>query len=520
MSINNNISLGTNLSSIDYYSSQLPFLDEFKSSKSWITQNQQTWNTNEQNLLDLDDNGWVKSLPPPEAKTNYIKVGTLLFRGHNNYKPGNYVVLYEGEGEIEYRFDATLNEALSSPGRDVIEVNPSESGIFFSITETDPHATGNYLRNIRVIHEATEAIATTEIFNPEFLDKIAPFSTLRFMDWMETNNSQQQEWTQRPQGTDARYSEVGAPVEIMVELANQTDTIPWFTIPHQATDEYVENFAQYVEENLEPDKKVYVEYSNEVWNWNFEQAKWAEERAKQEWGDSDLNHLDWYSKRTTEVVGIWDDVFDNSSRVIGVMAAQAANPATGERVLELNWSEDGSSLKGLGIDAIAIAPYFGGYIGDLGNEGILENWANSEDGGVGSLFKEITEGGLLPNSPEGGALANAYDNIKDYAEIAEAENLQLLAYEGGQHLVGKKGLENNQAVTDLFIAANRDPRMGEAYHEYLEQWYELGGDLFINFSDIQTPSKWGSWGALESVNQDSSPKWSAIVDYIDSFSLA
>lgn len=513
----NNILLGTNLSSIEYFSSQLPFINEFKSSKSWITQNQHTWNTNEENLLNLDADGWIKSLPSNDEATAYTKAGTLLFRGHNDHLAGNYIVLYEGEGTIEYRFDATKNEALSSPGRDVIEVNPSDSGVFLNITETDPNQTGDYIRDIQVIHEDHESVATTETFNPEFTDKIQPFSTLRFMDWMKTNGSEQKEWENRPKFTDARYSEVGAPVEIMVELANQTDISPWFTIPHQATDEYVENFAQYVKNNLEPDKTVYVEYSNEVWNWNFEQTRWADEQAKQEWPDSNLNHLDWYSKRTTEVVGIWDDVFaQDSERVIGVMSAQAANAATGERVLDYNWSNNASlSHSATGIDAIAIAPYFGGYLGKIDNESILESWTNDADGGVDRLFQEINEGGLLPNSPPGGALAQAQRNMSNYAELAEREDLQLLAYEGGQHLVGKRGLENNQAVTDLFIAANRDPRMGAAYEEYLAQWFDVGGDLFVNFNDIQTPTKWGSWGALESVYQDNSPKYDAIVNFIE-----
>ncbi|NBD15131.1 MAG: hypothetical protein GVY04_03015 [Cyanobacteria bacterium] len=72
----------------------------------------------------------------------------------------------------------------------------------------------------------------------------------------------------------------------------------------------------------------------------------------------------------------------------------------------------------------------------------------------------------------------------------------MLAYEGGQHLVSRGGIENNQAITNLFIEANRDPRMGEIYREYLTQWHQLGEDLFVHFSDIKSPSKWGSWGGL------------------------
>ncbi len=509
--------IGTNLGSINYYSSQLPFLNEFKSSQNWLTQTTKKWSTKEEHLLKLDSEGWLKSLPKDQSGTEYTKVSSLLFRDIGNYLPGNYVVLYEGEGIIEYRFDAKKNEALSTPGRDVIEVNPSTSGILLSITETDPNKTGDYIKNIRVIHESQESLATTEIFNPQFLEKIQPFSTLRFMDWMETNNSEQKEWANRPKLEDARYSIAGAPVEIMVELANQTDTNPWFTIPHQATDEYVENFAQYVKDHLEPELKVYVEYSNEVWNPQFEQYHWVENQAQQLWPDSKLGNVDWFSKRTTEIVHIWDETFSNDSeRVIGVMAAHAANPWIAETALSYRWSDTPLSHSDTGIDAIAIAPYFGGYVGKPEYEAELESWTKDSDGGLNKLFQEITEGGVLKNPPSGGAgLERVSNMVENHVKLTEERDLQLLAYEGGQHLVGRNRVVNNQAITDLFIAANRDPRMGEVYQEYLEEWFDAGGDLFVNFNDIKTPNKWGSWGTLESVYQNGSPKYDAIVDFIN-----
>ena len=162
-----------------------------------------------------------------------------------------------------------------------------------------------------------------------------------------------------------------------------------------------------------------------------------------------------------------------------------------------------------------IAPYFGGYIGRSENLSQLNQWAQEADGGLSKLFQEIESGGLLQNSPIGGALGGAYSNIDAYAELAQQEDLQLLAYEGGQHLVGVGSVVNNQAITDLFIAANRDPRMGEIYQDYLQEWFDRGGDLFVNFNDIGEPTKFGSWGALESVNQNSSPKYDAIIDFIE-----
>ena len=517
--------IGTNLHRLADWSPQLPFLDAFKSSRAWITQNwgitqneegqyEYVWNTEESAQLDLDENGWLKSLPAPEDDPEYTSVGTLMFRDVGSYPGGKYVVLYEGEGTIEYALDAQKDESASTPGRDVIEVTPSNAGIWLRITSTDPDHTGDYLRNIRVVPEKYE-YATSQVFNPDFLEKIQPFNALRFMDWMATNNSNQGEWSQRPVPDSSIFSGEIASLEIMVELANRTDTDPWFTLPHMATDEYVTNFAQYVKDNLDPDLQVYVEYSNEVWNNQFAQGWWVEEQGKKEWFDSAHSNytkrIDWFGKRTTEITQIWDEVFDtDKDRVIGVLGAQAANSWTGTRALKYSWSEDPKSHKEYGIDAIAIAPYFGSYLGSPENEAEVESWTDEPDGGLNQLFEELTQGGVLSNGADGGALQQAYDWTFAYAHLAEQENLTLLTYEEGQHLNGYYGVENNQAITELFIAANRDPRMGEVYQEYFTTLHSLGIDLSMNYTDVSRYTKSGSWGILEHINQEDSPKYNVI----------
>ena len=74
--------------------------------------------------------------------------------------------------------------------------------------------------------------------------------------------------------------------------------------------------------------------------------------------------------------------------------------------------------------------------------------------------------------------------------------------------------ENNQKLTDLFIAANRDPRMRDVYLEYLRAWTDAGGGLFMVFSSMGAPSKWGSWAILEYEGQDpaAAPKYQAVAE--------
>src|SRR6476469_8293338 len=77
--------LGTNLNGIAGWSTQLPFLDSFKSARKWITQCEKgsatcdgKWDTQEYQLLNLDAEGWVKSLPKSNTNSKYTFVETLL----------------------------------------------------------------------------------------------------------------------------------------------------------------------------------------------------------------------------------------------------------------------------------------------------------------------------------------------------------------------------------------------------------------------------------------------------------
>ena len=99
--------------------------------------------------------------------------------------------------------------------------------------------------------------------------------------------------------------------------------------------------------------------------------------------------------------------------------------------------------------------------------------------------------------------------IRAHRAVARSHNVALHAYEGGQHLVGHGGAEDNEKLTALFIAANRDPRMGQLYQRHLAIWHDEGGGLYALFASMGEPSKWGSWGLLE-FEGDSRPKWDAV----------
>ena len=73
-------------------------------------------------------------------------------------------------------------------------------------------------------------------------------------------------------------------------------------------------------------------------------------------------------------------------------------------------------------------------------------------------------------------------------------------YEGGTHVVGHGDWVNDKKLTAFFEVLNYSPEMGALYEEVIAEWTKAGGKLFNAFVDVAPTSKWGSWGALRSLN--------------------
>lgn len=474
--------LGTNLATVVSWGTQWAFVDVFKMSRAWISQCDGC-NWGEGGDLALTADGWVAELAPNQYAT------TIMMDDIQRFPQGEYTVLYEGEGRIAFGLN-TVDVVSEEAGRMVIVPN-GNGGIFLEIRETNP---ANPIHNIRVIMPSFEANYETQLFHPLFLERLQDFEVLRFMDWMNTNHSTIVTWDERPQVSNPNY-ENGVPVEVMVQLANTLGVDAWFNMPHQANDEYVRNFATYVRDNLNPELKVYIEYSNETWNSQFPQANYVIEQGTALGLSSDAFQAGFFfhARRAVEMFAIWEDVFGGTDRLVRVLASQAANAWTGEQVMDFENAAENA-------DALAIAPYFGAYLGDPSTMDTVANFTVDE---------------LLAASREH-IMGEVSDWITANAEAANQRGLELIAYEGGQHLVGYFGSENNEALTGLFLAANRAPEMQAIYMDYLNQWQSLGGGLFVNFSYVDGYSQWGSWAVLEYQDQsiEEAPKYAALMEYI------
>lgn len=472
--------LGINLSGVVDWSSEMPFVDVFKHSRAWISQaDGKPWGQGP--ALAVDDDGWVSSLKPGQYATTLMCVA-------GGHPAGRYVCLFDGEGELEFAGNARAVQV--DPGRIELDVT-SRDTLMLHLRRTDPT---NPVRNIRVLMPGFESTYERQVFYPPFLDRYRPFAVLRFMDWMSTNNSRIARWRDRPQPRHASQAVKGVALEHMLELANWLEIDPWFCMPHLAGDDYIREFATQVKNDLDRGRRVYIEHSNEVWNGQFEQARHAADRGKELNLSSNAYQaqLHYHSRRSVEIFRIWEEVFGGSARLVRVLGSHSANPWASEQITTF---EDAHRHA----DAVAIAPYFGYGLGSP--ETAAEVASLPMDQIVERCRRDI-----------------AANRDKTAALVAQARRLKLdvIAYEGGQHLVGHGGAENDDKLTETLQRANRDRQMKALYLEDLTAWKQAGGRLFVVFSSVSRPSKWGSWGVLEYEGQPAAeaPKYEALLEFL------
>ena len=480
--------LGINLAGPVDWNTELPFIDVFRLSRSWISQREgEGWGKGPQ--LELDERGWVKHLENGcWAETPLCTIAG----GH--YPGGEYTVLYDGEGRLAFN-GGGANVVSNLPGQIVVKIDPTKGGFFLQIRSTNPQ---NYIRHIRVLMPGFSAAdGALNPWHPKFLARWRGVACLRFMDFEDINGSDQRQWQDRPELDDATFTRNGVPAELLCDLANRLEADPWICIPHQADDAYVRELAALVRARLDAKRKVYVEYSNEVWNGQFSQNHYAGEQGlKLGIGDKPWEAA-WHftAQRSVEIFKIWEDVFGGSGRLVRVLSSQAANAYVAEQIV--SWKDAWQHA-----DALAIAPYISLLVPGEGkdlNASQVATWSVDH----------------LLDFAETNALPECIRWMQDNKKVADQYGLKLVCYEAGQHFVGVQGGENNEALSHLLQAANAHPRMAEIYRRYYQAWDAAGGDLLCYFSSVSQWSKWGSWGLLQFADDDpkQSPKFMATMQW-------
>lgn len=520
--------IGMNLAGIADWEPGFPFKNLFWGARPWMTRDLSDggpWNTEAQAAFDYDDDGYP--LEVPVRVQGMAEPQTVFTLVPNVRKLGRYVLLYDGEGEI----DGLLSTKVlrRDPGRIVLQMAHNPRAVEPILIKRSKR--GNHIRNIRLVaEEHAYDDLTANPFLPEFLDFCRSFHCLRFMDWGKTNNSMQEHWRDRKQPTF--YTMVGksgdpdgksrpAPTEFqqkfaggvayehMIHLCNILKIDMWLCIPHRATDDYIARLARLVKTTLDSSLKVYLEFSNEIWNWQFQQAIWmlrspvagtlVEAKGGSPWKNPEKtegkDHPERIGALFRRAFAIWEAEWSHESdrkRLVRVCAVQAAWADASIRTIK--WCLDNG-----GIDAVSPAAYVGA------SEQAYRKWAALGPNLTPEAVIEDMHEQLKRDRKEGGLL--------EILAYARQHDLPYVAYEGGQHIQ-----PDQQAEVDYnhaLAAAQSHPGMYDVYTELLRLHRDLGCALLMHFNSVgRQGTRWGSWGAKPRYDtpDDRAPKMRALKD--------
>jgi hypothetical protein len=384
-----------------------------------------------------------------------------------------------GSGTVKIDGDARtagVNKSVSFNWRR--KSDTSRPGIIVYVTNA------NAADPFRALDCREPGLATNGAFDQRYVDDMKPFGVLRFLDWSNTNgNPAGVTWANR--STPDKLGIDGTAMEHMIDLANATDSDPWFTVAYNADETYVRNMAKLVHDRLKPGRRAYFELSNEVWNFSFPVATQAlnEGLAEKLSTDKYSNGLMRYAEKSIWMHKLLTAAFaDNPARLVRVVSSQNSNSFSAQTILGFrdtaNW-----------VDALATAPYFGHSFFDGTNNGVTD---------LDKLFVslEAQRANTLVKAGESKAAAARYGK-------------RFIAYEGGQHIIA------NPANAATNAALQRSPVMYEMYKRFLADWKAQIGDTMMLYSATGTISQYGSWGMREYAGQPlaETPKRRAAMEF-------
>jgi hypothetical protein len=451
----------------------------------------------------LDANGYPVA---GASGTSQTDLGFLL-------PSGTYDISFVGTGSLTVSGVGVTTgpwKTASGEQRNQVKVTGTP-GSFGNILTLSIANTGT--QTVTAIHMYMPGIAydAKNPFNPAFLDTLTPFRAMRFMEWMDINDSKLADWADRPTVAHFGSSPNGQPYELIADLINQTGKDGWINIPELATADFITQFASFLTTSLDFKSiaaardaagfttpfQLIVENANETWNMSFtayttfltaagaDPTKYTGAYSGTygpSWmsSDTDLMKVGQYEADRLVQIG---NTFKTAFKAVGQESAIA--PVLSGWALGAVYSDEGLTYIKANygdpkdyVAYVALAPYF----------------ATPDDTTTGSLATLFPA--LQANIT---SMGTAFDG---FAMLGKAYGVSIAAYEGGQGITGS----TNELIKHL---AQFDERMYETYTQYLTFWKTtFGPSLFMHFDLAGDPGlpesfyQYGFWGSLPGVEED------------------
>jgi fibronectin type 3 domain-containing protein len=476
--------------------------------------------------LTFDDNGW------PQQDFEYIMLDARRnmpwngpdFNGTNPDVSGTYHLSFTGQAVLNTSGDEDANavvvqnqnyDASTNTTTADLVVQPNHWLATVNFTQTQRLAgdtPGDGLTNMHVIRPGYAA-NTTQVFTDEYLAALQEMKPATFRTFQTGVNSYNiwngtdlvdVKWADRSLPTDGYWPlpsknngtkrGLEVPWEYVLQVCNTINADPWIVLPVGADDDYVTQLATLFKNGdtvggvtypgLNPNLHLYVEYSNEVWNFSFSQAIYNEVKANAD----NISLLQEYVKRTFQIADLFRNVYGPDSigtTVRPVALWQYNNDMSMQDTLSWAQTQFGNPPNHY-LYGIGEAPY----VDPAHSTAPYPDPADPK--GVDRVMDSF--------------YTSAGDRRKVFAQWTAAATffgIHQVGYESGPSLGA--GLEAD---------VTRSPRMADFIPRYfLNDYFAAGGDA-VNFFAVGAgvPCGCGDWYTFENyATRDSYGKWQGVL---------
>ena len=539
--------LGINTSAPNDYLGNHPFADAIDSSRNWKT-------IQDNNPASTDSDGW----PTQDAQ---IEVWSGGKDHHTNDLHGDYDLTFTGEADVSVPnwtggeiSDISYDSGTNTTTATVTQTDSDSSfmAIVFENTSRNDGSGQAGVKDVSLMRPKTPGGSDTHaegtVVNEPLKALFSNYTHIRMMNFLETNGNPLESWSDRtpPDYASQNVREiddesVGASYEHAVMLCNETGKDLWVHTPYQATDTFIKKVAQLIRYGsdgeqpytspqsnpeyppLNSNLKVYVEYSNEVWNkasgfpqyWqNFYAARDAVRN------DTELGRLINYD----DVAG---DYYENDQGTMQYEGQQTLN----WRLLMYRTKVTSDIFRDVWGDSAmhdTVRPLYEWQYSNArqtASAGLrfLENYFNDSAhvsdpqppdyylwGAGGAWYNTTAKDGYDDNADTVDEFYNSGVNslsyLRNQVSWARTYGLKHVSYEGG-FKIGK-----DQESSQLYIDANTDSRAKSATKYSVEKFFERGGDMasvYMSAGDV-------TYGvAFPNVHHQDTPKATAYREKTD-----
>ncbi|HSC88183.1 MAG TPA: hypothetical protein VLC09_12960 [Polyangiaceae bacterium] len=313
---------------------------------------------------------------------------------------------------------------------------------------------------------------TTNPWVPELLTGLEPYSVLRLMDWNGTNADEtpQAHFDTRKKKTEPQGELIA--YEWQIDLCNRTHKDYWLNLHHRSTVDDWKQVARLVKTSLDPNLRVYLEWSNEVWNESFPQNAYATSQAQSLGLSGTIPASSYYVYQAVRLFEAFDEVFASEpDRLVHVLAGFAGwNGPCEAHVLAL---QDATiNPRSTRPDVYAVAPYV-----------------------HGATMAELNAG-----------IAQVATDLATNVSCANKLSLPVIGYEGGP--------DSYSVGVDGCVTLQHDPGMHDFYLAYLDALTKAG----LRGPYMQYTHSGACWGLKEKVTDaaSTSPKYVGLLDWLKS----